>query len=405
MGLALKHTERLDWRRLVIPMDLRKAPIHCWFVFPHSFTDGLVRNLIEEWELGPGDRILDPFVGAGTTVLAAKQTGIPAWGVDLSPLSIFVTSVKVASYQREDLREALKQVLDGFEEVEIEQETTLLRRALTDKSLSRLCGLRESIYQLSDERSGRFLLLGLISILGEFSSIRADGGWLRLRQSHSYADRVVPRFRAKIEEMIGDLPEEATDQNSCWGATIGDARALPVEGKFTAAITSPPYPNRHDYSRIFGIELEFTFFAEKDTYSLRHNSIRSHPEAHRPESDSNNYDPPRALSVLLEKMEQEEVDKRIPAMLSGYFEDMHRVLSSLKERLAHGARLALVVGNARYFGMAVGVDEILAEIAASLGYQTQEIRAVRYRGNSAQQMGKFGREESRESCVILTIDS
>jgi hypothetical protein len=32
-------------------------------------------------------------------------------------------------------------------------------------------------------------------------------------------------------------------------------------------------------------------------------------------------------------------------------------------------------------------------------------RAVRYRGNSAQQMGEYGREAARESCILLTATS
>jgi len=64
-------------------------------------------------------------------------------------------------------------------------------------------------------------------------------------------------------------------------------------------------------------------------------------------------------------------------------EDMCGVLCRYPAALSPGAHLALVVGNVRYLGVHFPADELLAEIAAGIGYQALEIRAVRYRGGSA----------------------
>jgi hypothetical protein len=42
-------------------------------VFPHSFTSELVHALIKEWDLASHDHIVDPFVGAGTTLLVVGR--------------------------------------------------------------------------------------------------------------------------------------------------------------------------------------------------------------------------------------------------------------------------------------------------------------------------------------------
>ena len=102
---------RLDWRKWVVPELLRDRPIHRWFVFPHSFADDIVRALaIEEWRLGKADWLLDPFMGAGTTILAAKQLGISAVGFDLLPLAGLAGRAKVADYDPEVLREYWRQL-------------------------------------------------------------------------------------------------------------------------------------------------------------------------------------------------------------------------------------------------------------------------------------------------------
>ena len=61
-----------------------------------------------------------------------------------------------------------------------------------------------------------------------------------------------------------------------------------------------------------------------------------------------------------------------------------------------------VVGNVRYDALPILVDEFTAEMGERAGLTCREIRAVRWRGNSAQQMGKYGRTESRESLVMFT---
>jgi len=96
--------EREIWRRWVTPKPLMAKPVHRWYVFPHSFSSELVHALIDEWGLGPGDHILDPFAGAGTTLLAAKEKGVPATGYDLSPLAVMASRVKVANYDLKRLR-------------------------------------------------------------------------------------------------------------------------------------------------------------------------------------------------------------------------------------------------------------------------------------------------------------
>lgn len=88
-------------------------------------------------------------------------------------------------------------------------------------------------------------------------------------------------------------------------------------------------------------------------------------------------------------------------MVEGYFLDMYLCLREVARVCKKGARIAFVVGNAQYNNVPVPVDELTAEIGAQVGLACEKLIAVRYRGNSAQQMGKYGRRPSRESVVVL----
>jgi hypothetical protein len=101
----------------------------------------------------------------------------------------------------------------------------------------------------------------------------------------------------------------------------------------------------------------------------------------------------------------DNIDKRIPRMIIGYFEDIFLTLISLKKSAKQGAKLAFVVGNVRHSGVMIPVDEIIVAIGLQLGFTHSGSWVLRLRGNSAQQMGRYGREPSRESIVMLQLPS
>jgi len=70
--------------------------------------------------------------------------------------------------------------------------------------------------------------------------------------------------------------------------------------------------------------------------------------------------------------------------------------------LAHGAKVAIVVDNVRFEGELLPVDLVLSGIAEDAGFHVDEIVVARYKGNSSQQMGKYGHVPVRESIVRWT---
>jgi hypothetical protein len=88
-------------------------------------------------------------------------------------------------------------------------------------------------------------------------------------------------------------------------------------------------------------------------------------------------------------------------MLRGYFNDLHNVLLEIHRVLRPRGSAALVVGNARYCGVSIPVDDWLGRLAESAGFTVRDVLPLRIRGNSAQQMAKYGRVGARESAVVL----
>jgi tRNA G10 N-methylase Trm11 len=401
-SLPTKFEYRLDLRQHVTPHLMFDEPIHRWFVFPHSYSPKLVDEILQSYPLPEGAKILDSFVGAGTTVLRAKQKGFSATGTDLSPLSVFVTQVKIASYDKSKLNSELNNLISSHKPATINLATypERIRKAFSQDELAHIEGIKTNISLLPNDISS-FFLLALLSVQQQLSRAVPDGGWFRWVEKENQSHLVVPLFERRVQYQLTDLPEQLTSQPGNWQSILKDARKLDdLDDLFGALVTSPPYPNRHDYSRIFHMELLSLGSSEEDVFKFRHSSIRSHVEAHRPDIQAIDYKMPQKLQTALDSLPR-SADSRISPMLKGYFEDMYLCLKAAESRLIPNGTCAFVVGNVRHAGVMVLVDEILAEVGEQAGLKFDAAWVARMRGNSAQQMALYGREPSRETILIF----
>jgi DNA modification methylase len=399
--------ESLEWRSWVTPKPLEEKPVHRWYVFPHSFTSDLVHTLIDKWGLGRSDKILDPFLGAGTTILAAKERGVPAIGYDLSPFATFVAGVKIANYDTDRLLATWKRFKGRVSRLKMREAkkdySELVREALPGKLLGGFEAIDSCIGKLpilGIEKA--FFRLALLSTIPAFSRAVASGGWLKWTDNRATVRSLPSAFRESVESMLNDLVKDCEHGKNHWRAGQADARRLPEPKEtFSALITSPPYPNRHDYTRVFGIELMFGFLDWEGTRALRYQSFHSHPEARPRRACTKEYQRPTSLKRALKQIEGEHNDHRIAKMIDGYFTDMYLCLAEAHRVCRPDAKVAFVLGNAQYCGCPVLVDQITAEIGEQVGLECENIIVARRRGNSAQQMSEFGRNPSRESVVVF----
>lgn len=394
---------------------LRLHPIHRWFSFRHSFSPELIDAILVDWNLPEESVLLDPFVGAGTTLLSSKQHCYSAIGIDLSPLAILSTKVKVNEY---DPNLILSRINESglFSSLSDEKNdldkwvasSDRLLKAFTKEELNRFLSIRQKIFSLEDPYQS-FYLLALLAILPKFSRAVSDGGWFRWVKREDQTNLILQTFIDQINDMTSDIniTKNIQKTDGFWNVILGDARETDriPDSIIDGVITSPPYPNRHDYSRVFQIELLMLGETEQDIFKLRHDSLRSNVEASPPKNENihqNEFLHPELLDDVLKKL-GDNVDKRIPKMIIGYFEDIFLTLLSLKKSAKQGAKLAFVVGNVRHCGVMIPVDEIIVAIGLQLGFAHSQSWVLRLRGNSAQQMGRYGREPSRESVVMLQL--
>lgn len=77
---------------------------HNFYRYPARFSPVFARRVIEVFS-EPGDWIIDPFVGGGTTLVEAVASGRNALGIDISSLAKFVCKAKTLILTDRDVKE------------------------------------------------------------------------------------------------------------------------------------------------------------------------------------------------------------------------------------------------------------------------------------------------------------
>ncbi|MGQ9632302.1 MAG: DNA methyltransferase [bacterium] len=403
--------EELQLANLVSYVGNKNMPILRLYRYKEAFAFRFVEEFISRFSLDEKDYIFDPFCGMGTTLFTASQKGIPSIGVDKLPIAVFVAQTlplfhSLKPGQIKETFEQLRAKVGQAPPAPVALDVAIMKVAFPPDTLLALRKWKAVIDDLESPLRDVFLLL-FFSILEPCSYTSKDGQFLRLVREKKVAipEEVLGRKVYEAERDIQLIEKLKWNQSVQLSSVyLGDTRDL-AEITFarqpTAIITSPPYANRYDYTRTYSLELCFHFVRNfTELKALRFSILRSHIESKvGPHKQPPHPAVKEVVDVLREKGKTLN-NPRIPDMLTGYFVDMQKVIREWARVLAPKALVAMVVDNVRFEGELLPVDLVLSEMAEEAGFQIEEILVARYKGNSSQQMGKYGRVPVRESIVV-----
>lgn len=110
----------LNWREKDLPERERTKHVHRLHPYLGKFIPQLVEIFLRKY-FRPGQTVLDPFGGSGTTLVQANELGINSVAYDISAFNVLLMQAKTDRY---DLKKARLEVADILERVTIETTTT-----------------------------------------------------------------------------------------------------------------------------------------------------------------------------------------------------------------------------------------------------------------------------------------
>ena len=95
------------------------------------FLDGHTDEYKRDVFFQPGDIVLDPFCGSGTTLVQANEMGIHAVGVDVSVFNTLISNVKIIQHDIDKLRNEITRItsyflLNGIDDRNVQFEAELI---------------------------------------------------------------------------------------------------------------------------------------------------------------------------------------------------------------------------------------------------------------------------------------
>jgi hypothetical protein len=397
----------------------RDEPLHRLVPYKEAFSPPLVRAILDHVGVKSG-KLLDPFVGAGTSLLVAAERQLSAVGVDLLPFAAFAADTllraPLADWAKIRRYAARVQAAPRLETGTF-PDFPVRDWAFTPAALAELTRLHRAIVGLPAGTERDLVRLALLCIVEQSSQATKDGTSLRRRphgdgrrgryKTRRTRDQVRDAFNQRLDALEADAalqPGPAPGSR----AIVGDARQLPnllaKAGKFDVAVLSPPYPNRYDYSANYQLELGFGFVKNRDRLkALRRAQLRSHLEAPWPATRTVKSDAlDEFLAALLHAKRIADQTGRTFKMVAGYFEDMTCVLAGLATCMRAGAPVAIVIGTQVFAGQELPTDLLIAEIAERNGFVLKDLWVARKKGVAVQQRARFKTvPASRETVLVF----
>lgn len=453
-GHLLEETAVFN-RKIVSFQANKTETLHSWIKYREGFSAQLVELLLREFAMQPGETVLDPFAGSGTTLLTAQMLGIDAVGIELLPHCHLAWEAKTAVFAY-DLAEltAVCQRIKAEPPPPVTEpfpHLTITESAFPPENEQALMAYTRWFERMDVSPLTRQLCRAvLMSILEEISYTRKDGQYLRW---DGRAAKIIRRnqirisqgkkpvkgihkggipavrdvFLQKFSQILRDIARLQAEnrgggqQELLAGNTLYTLPTL-EDGRFQAVITSPPYANRYDYTRTYALELAW-LGVNDDIFRLRQDMLSCTVE-NKPKLDKLHrfyqsigrkeafekmtavWQANDALQEINEALQTRNQlgqinNKGIINMIRQYFAEMTFVFAELHRVCASGARVAVVNDNVRYAGEVIPVDLLSTNLAEAVGFRPLKIYVLPQRkGNSSQQMGRYGRRALRKSITI-----
>lgn len=386
---------------------------HGWHRYVGRFPPHLVRALLNHFGADAESVVCDPFLGSGTTLVECRLLGIPAIGIEISPLSALLARTKskfprsaakltgMLADLKEFYGESWAEFVAGRNIGTIAHSEVLARqgnvvpafpnheRWLTSEALLGVSLVAEFTTSLRGYARSA-LLIALSAKMRSIGNVDVDVVRAEYRKRPRENVDVLKLVDSAVKKMARDIG----DAHGSHPAIDGAASILVIEGDALSTlrqveqmdyiITSPPYGVESlSYLRTHLLSFRcLNRFLATDPYTYSDAVVGSEylptqdpdPDAYVEAADSRSYR--KFFAGELPAAEDVRLRTRT-AMTMKFFTDMARFGEEAAAGLRASGRLAFVIGNKRLGDRIIPTHDIIVELFEARGLRHD--RSIRHK--------------------------
>jgi hypothetical protein len=273
----------LSWSEGQLPERDRTKHVHRLHPYLGKFIPQLVEVLLDRY-VAPGGSVLDPFAGSGTTLVQALESGHDAAGADLAAFNCLLMRVKTARYNEFVLEKELRDAVRRAESFADTSEGLSLGRGYVGEWFAPQAGADLLAWRaLLEEYEHADVLRVVLARAARSARLTThfDLDFPRTPQLEPYwcykhrreckpVDRASHFLRRYALDTLARIKTFARVRARGREALVrhGDSRELDWDGRFDAAITSPPYPGLIDYHEQHRYAYELLGLDDRRTHEI-----------------------------------------------------------------------------------------------------------------------------------------
>lgn len=382
--------------------------VHRWHPYYAGYAEQFVADALDVLA-APGDLVLDPWNGSGTTTYIAQRKGYPSLGVEINPIMTIHAQAKTLSLPSRTvhIRQQTTTIIDRARGKLTNHalDSQAIRDWVPTEPLTALLALRSAIYECtptapppafirpvlppSQQQSTGPTPLQAFYLSALFQTLRKVGKfekgsnptWLVINDTvtSTPAEKVLAIFKQRVSQMLTDLQKARATSPEPIAATWnlqGNAKALPIAAaSVDAIITSPPYCTRIDYAVSTKPELLLLGKAEMGVDTLRRATMGAPVIVDKTLTPHEDWGATcRAVLEQIRDHSSKASRSYYYPIFVQYFTDAVAALQEIKRVLKPNASAAVVVQSSYYKEVEVPLGEIYTEMGQHLGLTAEIAR-------------------------------
>ena len=331
--------DSIDWDFSDSITRTTKNSIH---PYPAKFIEEIPKKIIDLFPMKEEYAIFDPFVGSGTTLVAAQNSGYDSFGSDLNPIACLISSVKTVPLPYEFIDEMNNVIINSIEKPakRITAQVQNIDHWFKKDVQVSIQSLVNNINLVEKKDIKNALLISLSSIIVKVSNQEGDTRYAAIEKNVS-SKSVFDNFEKSARKIFDYLNEDVFKPSN--KAEIFNINSLEFDSdsfnkKIGMVITSPPYPNAYEYWLYHKFRISWLGY---DPQEVKKNEIG-------------------ARAHYFKKNHQ---------TIEDFLAQMKILFVKLNELVVAGGIIVFVVGRSKIHGIEYDNGELLKDVAKEAGLE------------------------------------